>query len=159
MPWFPTYIDLKGNNCTIFGGGFSAVSYAELLLKFDAKVTVVSSELCDELAAMDHAGRIRYIPRRYFRGDCSSCYICIAATGDEALNIAISDECKARAVAVCVESPAAYGTFKFPVAVTDGGVTISAACNSDDIQHCEKIAEILRRAMDEIRATQNKKGV
>jgi len=152
MSWFPTYIDLNGNNCTIFGGGLSVVHYAELLLRFGAKVTVVSAEICGELAAMDRAGHIRYIPRRYFRGDCSSCYICVAATGDEVLNIAISDECKARAVSVCVESPAAYGTFKFPVAVTDGGVTVSATCNSDNEQHREKVAEILRRAMDEIQA-------
>ena len=152
MSWFPTYIDLKGNNCTIFGGGSSVVPYVELLLNFDAKVTVVSSEICDELAAMDRADRIRYIPRRYFRGDCSSCYICVAATGDEVLNVSISDECKARAVAVCVENPAAYGTFKFPVAVTDGGVTVSTACESNDVQYHEKVTEILRRAMDEIRA-------
>ena len=152
MSWFPMYIDLKGNNCTIFGGSPSAAAYAESLLGFGAKVTVVSASLCDELAAMDRAGTVRYIPRRYFRGDCSSSYICIAATGDDVLNIAISDECKARAISVCVESPPAYGTFRFPVALTDGEVTLSAACGTDDEPDHGRLTDVLRRAIDEITA-------
>ncbi|NLN82669.1 MAG: NAD(P)-dependent oxidoreductase [Clostridiales bacterium] len=47
---------------------------------------------------MDEKELIRYIPRRYFRGDCSSSYICIAATDDQNVNIAISDECKAKRI-------------------------------------------------------------
>ncbi|NLN82668.1 MAG: NAD(P)-dependent oxidoreductase [Clostridiales bacterium] len=42
---FPMYINLEDNNCTIFGGGDKAAARAAVLLKFGAKVTVVSPSL------------------------------------------------------------------------------------------------------------------
>ncbi|HIZ20033.1 MAG TPA: bifunctional precorrin-2 dehydrogenase/sirohydrochlorin ferrochelatase [Firmicutes bacterium] len=128
---FPLYIDLKGNNCTIFGGGRAAASRVMILLAFGAKVTVISPELCEDLRRLDKEGRIRYIPRRYYRGDCSSSYLCVAATGSDPVNIAISDECKAKAIAVNVTSPAAFGTFRFPSVITSGDLTISIAGNGE----------------------------
>jgi siroheme synthase-like protein len=146
VPRFPLYIDLKGNNCTIFGGGQKAAYYARILLQFEAKVTIVSPDLCDELLELDKAGRIRYIPRRYFRGDCASCYICIAATDNEAVNITISDECKARAIAVSVTHPAAFGTFEFPVVAMQGDVALSLTCQNDPARTAQ-LGERLDRAM------------
>lgn len=141
-PGFPLYIDLCGNNCTIFGGGPLAASRAVALLAFGAKVTVISPTLCDALREMDRSGAVRYIPRRYYRGDCTSCYLCVAATDDEAVNIAISDECKAKAIAVNVTAPSAFGTFQFPTVLMEQGVTVSVAGDADD--------EVLRRVRDRI---------
>jgi|LSQX01.1.fsa_nt_gb siroheme synthase-like protein len=126
-PRFPLYIDLDGNNCIIFGGGDEAADRAEALLKFGAKVTVITPTLCAKLRKMDEAGLIRYIPRRYYRGDCSSGYICIAATDNEAVNIAISDECKAKSIAVNVTNPSDFGTFIFPSVTIKNGVTVSVS--------------------------------
>lgn len=58
------------------------------------KLTVISPTLCEGLRRLDEEGKIRYIPRRYFHGDCTCAYLCVAATEDEALNIAISDEAR-----------------------------------------------------------------
>ena len=150
MAWFPLYVNLEGNNCTIFGGNDEAAGYASVLLSFGAKVTVVSPDLCDKLAQMDRDLKIRYIPRRYFRGDCSSCYICIASTGSDALNISISDECKARAISVCVASPSAYGTFRFPVTALQGDITMSISGVPDDTRSRDLLEEGLRRAAETI---------
>ena len=95
---FPLYINLHGNNCVVLGGGEFAWERARTLLAFGAKVTVISPTLCEGLRRLDEEGKIRYIPRRYFRGDCTCAYLCVAATEDEALNIAISDECKAKGI-------------------------------------------------------------
>ena len=130
-PQFPLYIDLYNNNCTIFGGGNAAAVRAFTLLKFGAKVTVISPTLCSELQELDKKHLIRYIPRRYYRGDCTSCYLCVAATNDEAVNIAISDECKAKAISVNVSRPAAFGTFLFPTVISEKGVTISVVSDKE----------------------------
>lgn len=142
-PRFPLYIDLIGNNCIIFGGGNKAAARAEVLLKFGAKVTVISPTLCTELREMDKSGLIRYIPRRYCRGDCSSGYICIAATDNDAINISISDECKAKAIAVNVTHPSAFGTFLFPAVISEQDVTVSVVSASDQSivdRLCDRIA-------------------
>ena len=122
---FPLLIDLKGNNCTVFGGGKSALRRVNELIRFGAKVTLVSQAPCAELLQMSENGIIRHIPRKYFRGDCSNAQLCVAATDDNNLNIAISTECKNKGIPVNVTQPRSYGTFTFPRMVVGDDVVIS----------------------------------
>ena len=122
---FPLLIDIKGNNCTVFGGGKSALRRVKELLRFGAKVTLVAPVVCPELEQMSADGIIRQIPRKYFRGDCTNSQLCVAATDDNALNIAISTECKNKSIPVNVTQPRSYGTFTFPRMVTTEDVTLS----------------------------------
>lgn len=126
---FPLYIDLNGNNCTIFGGNEYAADKAEILLRFGARVTVISPQLCDRLAEMDASRLVRYIPRKYYRGDCSTAMLCVAATDDDALNISIASEGKAKNIPVNLESPAAFGSFCFPEAFMTPSVQLSLVGN------------------------------
>lgn len=129
---FPLYIDLSGNNCVVFGGGDFAYRRAMTLLRFGAKVTVISPSLEDSMRELDRSKKIRYIPRKYYRGDCTSAYLCVAATEDEGLNIAISDECKAKGIPVNVSKPSAFGTFMFPTVALTDTVSVSVAGKLED---------------------------
>lgn len=122
---FPLLIDIKGNNCTVFGGGKSALRRVKELLRFGAKVTLVAPQICPELEQMSVEGIIRHIPRKYFRGDCTNAQLCVAATDDSALNIAISTECKNKGIPVNVTQPRSYGTFTFPRMVVTDDVILS----------------------------------
>lgn len=122
---FPLLVDLKDNNCTVFGGNKSALRRVRELLRFGAKVTIISPELCSELKQLSENGTIRHIPRKYFRGDCSNSQLCVAATDDNTLNIAISTECKNKGIPVNVTSPRSYGTFTFPRLVLTDDVVLS----------------------------------
>lgn len=122
---FPLLIDLKGNNCTVFGGGSSALRRVKELIRFGAKVTLVTPDPCPELLQLSESGIIRHIPRKYFRGDCTNSQICVAATDDSTLNIAISTECKNKGIPVNVTHPRSYGTFTFPRMVTTDNVVLS----------------------------------
>ncbi len=121
----PIHLDLAGNNCTIFGGGCNTVRRAKEFLHFGAKVTVISPSVCPELQALMDSNDIRYIPRKYFRGDCSNSQICVAATDNPAVNISIATECKAKRILVNVTNPAEYGNFEFPRTVTEDGLVLS----------------------------------
>lgn len=149
---FPLYIDLKGNNCVVIGGGRSAANRVQALMKFGAHITVISPTLCDQLRELDSANKIRYIPRRYYRGDCTNAYLCVAATDVESVNIAVSDECKAKGVPVNVVRPAAFGNFSFPAVVLYDNITISISGNvcSDKLQYlCTQIERQLPDLMKE----------
>ncbi|MBQ1950458.1 MAG: bifunctional precorrin-2 dehydrogenase/sirohydrochlorin ferrochelatase [Clostridia bacterium] len=126
---FPLYIDLTGNNCTVFGGNQAASRCVRELLLFQAQITVISPDICEELKALSEQGKIRHIPRKYFRGDCSNAQLCVAATDDPALNIAIATECKAKSVPVNVTNPKEYGNFQFPYSIVQGDVVVSVAGN------------------------------
>lgn len=122
---FPLLVELKDNNCTVFGGNTSALRRVSELLRFGAKVTVISPQICSELEKMSESGLIRHIPRKYFRGDCSNAQLCVAATEDATLNIAISTECKNKGIPVNVTTPHSYGNFTFPRLVIDRDVILS----------------------------------
>lgn len=122
---FPLLVDLRDNNCTVFGGNKSALRRVRELLRFGAKVTIISPELCSELKQLSENGTIRHIPRKYFRGDCSNAQLCVAATDDNTVNIAISTECKNKGIPVNVTSPRSYGTFTFPRLVLTDDVVLS----------------------------------
>ncbi len=149
---FPLYIDLKDNNCTIFGGGEDAYETALILRRFDAKVTVVSPTVCEALQKMDKTGEIRYLRRKYFRGDCSSARLCVALTEDPALNIAISDECKNKNIPVAVNCPVGFGTFTFPHAIIFGNTVVTVSGSASDKRQrfvTEKLQEIIPQIIEE----------
>lgn len=124
---FPLHINIVGNNCTVFGGGEAAARRAEVLLRFGAKVTVISPDLCPALEQMSAENSVRHIPRKYFRGDCTNSQICIAATEDNDLNIRIATECKAKSIPINVTSPADYGTFLFPRVILHDDLVVTIA--------------------------------
>lgn len=156
---FPLYVDLEGNNCTVFGGGMTAYRAAEALLRFHAKVTVVSPTLCPPLEQLDAAGRIRYLRRRYYRGDCSNARLCVAATDDRTVNIAISDECKNKGIPISLEHPKGFGTFTFPRAVicrdTVVAVSGSASHTRQDFL-LQKLEAALPQWLEEYEGEKNK---
>ena len=93
---FPLYVYLTDCDCIIIGGGSYAAHSAETLIRFGARVTVISPTLCPALRELNKEGRIRYIPRKYFRGDCTPATLCVAATDLDAVNISVAEECRAK---------------------------------------------------------------
>ena len=149
---FPLYVDLKDNNCTVFGGGEDAYEAAVTLRRFDAKVTVISPTICEALQEMDKTGEIRYLRRKYFRGDCSSARLCVALTEDTAMNIAISDECKNKNIPIALNNPQGFGNFSFPHAAicNDTVVTVSGDANTAQQRFIAKrLEQILPALIDE----------
>ncbi len=122
---FPLHIHLADNNCTVFGGGDHAARRVRELRRFGAKVTVISPTLCPALQALSNSGEIRHIPRKYYRGDCTNSQLCVAATDEPTVNIAIATESKAKGVPVNVTDPAAYGNFQFPRVIMQDDIVIS----------------------------------
>ncbi len=152
----PIHLDLAGNNCTVFGGGRNTVRRVKEFLHFGAKVTVISPAVCPELQALLDSNDIRYIPRKYFRGDCSNSQICVAATDNPAVNISIATECKAKRILVNVTNPVEYGNFEFPRTVTledlvlsVGGDAPRSVLKSTRNQLREEIPQILEKARRE----------
>ena len=150
---FPLLVDLKDNNCTVFGGNKSALRRVNELLRFGAKVTVISPILCSELERLSEEGQIRHIPRKYFRGDCSNSQLCVAATDDNTLNIAISTECKNKGIPVNVTSPRSYGNFTFPrLVITDEVIlSITGTLPADDLTKIkDRLQDELPRIIEEL---------
>ena len=57
MKHFPIFVALEGKRVVLSGGGEAAVATLRLILKTEAKLTLVSPNLDDELQAVVTAGR------------------------------------------------------------------------------------------------------
>ncbi len=149
---FPLHIDLNGNNCTVFGGGEQAARRVRELQQFGAKITVIAPTLCPSLQAFSDAGDIRHIPRKYYRSDCTNAQLCVAATDEPAINIAIATECKAKGIPVNVTDPEAYGNFGFPRVIVQQGVVVSISGDvpTETLQTLrDRIQEVVAHTLDE----------
>ncbi len=89
---------LAGRRVTIIGGGTVAARRIPALLDSGADVVVVSPELSPPLARLAEAGRIRWTPRGYARGDCAGSWLVGAYTSDPDVNSAVAAEADAAGV-------------------------------------------------------------
>src|SRR5262249_41756132 len=111
MKYFPVFADLDGADVLVAGGGEQAAQKLRLLGKTGASVTVVAATVCDEIADLAARGAVR-LERRPFRdGDAVGRRLVYAATGERALDAAVSRAAKASAVPVNVVDAPELSTF------------------------------------------------
>lgn len=102
MQALPIFFNIKNRPCVVIGGGEVATRKVTMLLKADAAVTLYSPELCHELADMVSAGKIQYQQSNFEERQLTGACLVIAATDDEAVNIAVSVAAKAQNIPVNV---------------------------------------------------------
>lgn len=90
--YYPVLLNLKGKKCVVAGGGKVAERKALSLLRSGAEVTVISPECTERLKKENLKGRIKYISRRYKKGDLKNAFLVIAATDSGETNKRISED-------------------------------------------------------------------
>ena len=84
--YYPLFADLRARRCVVVGGGMVAQRKVTTLLRFGAKVTVVSPVATQRLKRYARQGAIRYVPRRFKACDVDGAWLVYAATDDQAIN-------------------------------------------------------------------------
>ena len=92
ISYYPIFLNLKGKKCIVVGGGKVAERKALPLLKSGAKITVISPECTGRLKKEHLRERIKYISRRYKKGDLKNAFLVIAATDSNETNRKISED-------------------------------------------------------------------
>ena len=88
--YYPAFIDLRGKQCIVVGGGKVAERKVAALLRSGAKVTVISPFVTGVLASYSERKRIQHVKRKYRKGDLEDAFIVIAATSDRRVNQDVS---------------------------------------------------------------------
>ncbi|WP_417509495.1 siroheme synthase CysG [Methylophaga sp.] len=91
MDYLPIFLDLKKQTCLVVGGGSVATRKTKLLLKAQAKVTIVSPELTDALNALVQQGEVSWTRSLFTPAHISDQRLVIAATDDEKVNQSVHD--------------------------------------------------------------------
>ncbi len=91
MEFLPIFLNIKGETCIVVGGGDVATRKISLLLRAGGKVTVISPEVSDAVAALVDGDKVTHINRNWQDVDLKGCKLVIAATSDAAVNRLVVD--------------------------------------------------------------------
>ncbi|MCS7203591.1 MAG: bifunctional precorrin-2 dehydrogenase/sirohydrochlorin ferrochelatase [Thermodesulfovibrio sp.] len=94
VKFFPILIDIRDKHCVVVGGGSVAERKVKTLLKYGAKVTVISPNITQRLRKIFLEKKIGYINRKYKKGDLKGAYLVVAATSDRKVNLQVAKDAK-----------------------------------------------------------------
>ena len=125
MSYYPVFLNLDAQPCTVIGGGSVAARKVEGLLDAGAAVEVIAPRLHPALAALHTAGRIRWRAGTYPELALDAPVLVIAATDDAAVNRAVSANCRARRIPVNVADAPELCSFILPAIVDRSPIKIA----------------------------------
>ena len=100
MQYLPIHFDTRGATILIIGGGPAAEAKLRTLLKTEAVLRVVDTEIGPELQRWASEGKIDWVERDYIAADLDGVSLVYAATEDDALNARIAEDASARQIPV-----------------------------------------------------------
>ncbi len=125
MDFLPIFMNVKGENCLVIGGGKVASRKVFMLLRAGAAVSVISPELCQDLTIRKDEGEITHINREFECADIDDCKIIIAATNNEKVNIHVSELAKSKGIPVNVVDAPDLCSFIVPSIIDRNPVQIA----------------------------------
>ena len=102
MQALPIFFNVKNRHCVVIGGGDVAMRKVSMLLKARAAITLYSPEICHELEDLVSTEKIKYVQTNFKPYQLHGACMVIAATDDEAVNMAVSVAAKAQNIPVNV---------------------------------------------------------
>ncbi|MBO0686195.1 MAG: bifunctional precorrin-2 dehydrogenase/sirohydrochlorin ferrochelatase, partial [Candidatus Dormibacteraeota bacterium] len=129
--YYPVYLDLRGRQAVVLGGGALAREKAESLLPTQAKVVVVAKEVVPELAQLAERGLLEWVARDYRPGDLAGAVLAIDASGQEAVNASAHAEARSAAVMLNVVDRPQRCDWIAPAVVRRGPLQIAVSTSGE----------------------------
>lgn len=127
MRYYPVYLDLRGRDALVVGGGAIAEGKASQLVKAGARVTVVSPELTEGLRGLVENGEINHRSRCFVEEDLSGVFLVISSTDDRVVNEAVAEAAARRSLLCNVVDQPDLCNFITPALITRGDLQISVS--------------------------------
>lgn len=131
MSYFPLFMDLTGRPVLVVGGGAVAARKVRALLDAGAAVSVLASDLGDEMRERLDAGEIDWTGQRFAPASLEGFWLAFAATDDGALNHAVFEAGEARRVPVNVVDDRDHCRFISPAVIDRGPVQVAVSTGGE----------------------------
>jgi siroheme synthase-like protein len=124
---YPVMLKLEGRRCLVVGGGRVAARRVPGVLEAGASVTVISPALHHNLEALDAAGRITVLRRRYASGDVANLHpaLVFAATDSAEVNRQVAEEARQIGGWVNIADDANESDFDVPAVTRHRPITLA----------------------------------
>lgn len=121
MAYFPAFIEIKGRPVLIVGGKRAALKKMEVLLEFEAEITMIAPIFIEEICQVD-SPLVKRIERTFRVSDVEGMHMVIAATESPEVNHVIAEACRERRILVNAVDQVKDCEFIFPSYVKQGDV-------------------------------------
>ncbi len=125
MRHYPVFLDTTGQRIVVVGGGDTAVAKLRLLMKSEARISVIDEAPCDQLKTWASEGRIRLIHRAAERQDYLCARLVYAATDDPRADAQIADAGRAAGALVNIVDNLEGSDFITPAIVDRDPVVVA----------------------------------
>lgn len=149
MAVFPMFVDLREKKCIIVGGGEIASRKAEILLKFEPKLTIIAPEINDRLKELFHQDKLDILIKEYSERDMEGACLAVAATSSPEVNARVYQDAIDRNVPVNVVDDPQKCTFLFPSVVLRGDLSIGISTSGNYPALSKKIRKIAENVFTE----------
>ena len=130
-PLYPLGLRLSGRKVLVVGGGAVATRRVRALVAAGAVVTVISPEVTEELAQLQHDGRISVLPRTYAAGDLTGALLVHTATGVSEVDAAVTHEADAAGILVVNAADAQLSSAWVPALASHDDLTVAVFGGGD----------------------------
>lgn len=146
-PYYPIYLDIENRSVVIIGGGNVCARKAETMMKYGARVTIVSPEFTDEIEQWAREGCLALQQKEYDPSDLDGANIVIASTDIQAVNEQIAADCRARRIPVNVVDVTPLCEFIVPAIIESGSIQIAISTGGKSPALARTLKEDLQRTI------------
>jgi len=127
MQHLPVFLDVKGREAMVVGGGEAAARKVRLLVQAGAMVVVVAPKCGETLCVMANKGEVRLVARSFTTDDVARQAVVIAATGLSRVDADVSKAAKAAGIPVNVVDTPELSSFIMPAIIDRDPVTVAVS--------------------------------
>ncbi|MCI8804465.1 MAG: precorrin-6A reductase [Clostridiales bacterium] len=138
---FPLFIDISGKMVVIVGGGKVSARRTDTLLKFGAKIKVISPHFF----CRRNDKNVMYIRKKFEPSDLDGAFMVIGATDDREINHFIYTLCKGRNIFYSITDCREECNFYFPAVCMNGELSIGVVSRGDKHGLVRETADKIRR--------------
>lgn len=139
-PYFPLFVNLAGKRATIIGGGDTAYRKAEMLLRFEAAIRVISPEISDEMAALVRKGSVLWLKSRFSPSLLEGTDLLIAATNFRQVNHEVYKAAREQRILVNVCDSREESSFLFPAVVRNDAIIAGVITVDNGLLSAKRLA-------------------
>lgn len=125
MQHFPIFVDLRGQDVVLAGGSETAMAKLRLILKTEARVTVISENPDAGIEALEAEGHLRILRRAPQPGDATGATLAYAAHDDADKDLAFAALARAEGAMVNIVDDLENSQFITPAIVDRDPVTVA----------------------------------
>jgi siroheme synthase-like protein len=145
FPYYPIYIDIEDRAVLIVGGGAVCARKAETMVRYGGRVTIVSPEITDEIAAWERDGALAVRRKMYEESDLDGASIVIASTDDQCVNARVARDCRRRRIPVNVVDVTHLCEFIVPAIIEKGSIQIAISTGGKSPALARTLKEDMQR--------------